>query len=92
MRAAALSALIAGADAGRCTCKGMGKYYWVNHARGFGCAPPAAQHWWVHTMGCTVAGYDNSTTAHPAGCKGNAPPAPSKKTPQELGLVLKLSF
>ena len=43
-------------------------------------------------MGCTVAGYDNSTTAHPAGCKGNAPPAPSKKTPQELGLVLKLSF
>ena len=68
-----------------CTCKGMGTYYGVNHVRGFGCAPPAAENWWVEVMNCTVAGYDNTTAPHPVGCNG-------KRTPQELGLVLKVSF
>eukprot|EP01043_Picozoa_sp_COSAG02_P038697 COSAG02_NODE_3003_length_7572_cov_5.390740_2_plen_410_part_00 len=73
-----------------CTCKGMGAYYGVNHARGFGCAPPSAENWWQQVMNCTVAGYDNATIQHPPGCDP-APPS-KKKTPAELGLVLKIGF
>ena len=43
-----------------CTCKGMGDYYGVgaNGVGGWGCAPPAAQQWWVHdAVPCQSPGY-----------------------------------
>lgn len=76
-----------------CTCAAMGNFYGVGPAPfgrgGFGCAPAAAQHWWVDQMNCTAAGYATQK-AHP-GCPspGTLPP---RKKPQEIGLVLKLAF
>ena len=43
-----------------CTCKGMGDYYGVGakEGEGWGCAPEAAQNWWVHeAVPCQQPGY-----------------------------------
>ena len=82
-----------------CTCAGMGDYYGVGPSPGcggFGCAPADAQHWWVVTMQCTAAAYAKKAVHR--GCSdakcGSVGPAPpgAKVPPQNLGLVIKISF
>lgn len=80
-----------------CTCKGMGNYYGIGPAPGcgvWGCAPSDAQAWWMNAMDCQVGDYATSAV-HP-GCgdkKCSAPtPPPGPVLPEDLGLVLKISF
>jgi hypothetical protein len=49
-----------------CTCKGMGDYYGVGSrdGAGWGCAPEAAQNWWVHdAVPCQQPSYSCCTAA-----------------------------
>jgi hypothetical protein len=63
-----------------CDCKKEAIYYNIDGGVSFGCAPLAAQHWWVQNQ-CDVLGPQPGP--HP-GCTGG--------TPLEMGVVFKLTF
>jgi hypothetical protein len=73
-----------------CTCHGMAEYYGVCHDvstdtqckpdRGFGCAPPEAQNWWIHLAKpcakpescCPESAYTHSHGPFPGCANGSA--------------------
>ena len=79
-----------------CTCKGAADFYGIGASHGsFGCAPKAAQQWWIHEAKpcaspgscCTAGDYTKKSAPFP-GCSSKPPQAPTSPSADLANFML----